>query len=262
MRQLEQYVRGSQLPDLKPKRPALLRPSSIPARTASGGLGSSRGEAQTPFDNFVPAGDAEVGNGSATVLTVLDTGATSNKLSGNGAFPSVVAQLPVKSTQLRFGQVQLARVHFEGANLAGVRLLPPLDEVVSGPRIFECRVVITFGEKFLDFRPIETSLHHSMAVFYMTGRIVSPGAFARPTINSRFVHNYGSSNWLNLQQAISEKSLPGFNSEKYSSGRFVNDSFLAASYRASDDVFTSGLIVDILYDEMTGRAHFPNLNFI
>lgn len=49
MRQLEQYVRGSQLPEPKPKRPALLRPSSVPARTASGGLGSSRGEAQTPF---------------------------------------------------------------------------------------------------------------------------------------------------------------------------------------------------------------------
>lgn len=49
MRQLEQYVRGSQLPEPKPKRPALLRPSSIPARTASGGLGSARGEAQTPF---------------------------------------------------------------------------------------------------------------------------------------------------------------------------------------------------------------------
>ena len=49
MRQLEQYVRGSQLPEAKPKRPALLRPSSVPARTASGGLGSSRGEAQTPF---------------------------------------------------------------------------------------------------------------------------------------------------------------------------------------------------------------------
>lgn len=49
MRQLEQYVRGSQLPEAKPKRPALLRPSSVPARTASGGLGSARGEAQTPF---------------------------------------------------------------------------------------------------------------------------------------------------------------------------------------------------------------------
>lgn len=49
MRQLEQYVRGSQLPETKPKRPALLRPSSVPARTASGGLGVSRGEAQTPF---------------------------------------------------------------------------------------------------------------------------------------------------------------------------------------------------------------------
>ena len=49
MRQLEQYVRGSQLPEPKPKRPALLRPSSVPARTASGGLGSARGEAQTPF---------------------------------------------------------------------------------------------------------------------------------------------------------------------------------------------------------------------
>lgn len=49
MRQLEQYVRGSQLPEPKPKRPALLRPSAVPARTASGGLGSARGEAQTPF---------------------------------------------------------------------------------------------------------------------------------------------------------------------------------------------------------------------
>lgn len=49
MRQLEQYVRGSQLPEPKPKRPALLRSSAVPARTASGGLGAARGEAQTPF---------------------------------------------------------------------------------------------------------------------------------------------------------------------------------------------------------------------
>jgi hypothetical protein len=48
MRELEQYVRGAQLPEPKASRPALLRPSSVPARTASGGLGR-RGEAQTPF---------------------------------------------------------------------------------------------------------------------------------------------------------------------------------------------------------------------
>ena len=48
MRELEQYVRGSQLPEPKPNRPAILRPSSVPARTVSGGLGR-RGEAQTPF---------------------------------------------------------------------------------------------------------------------------------------------------------------------------------------------------------------------
>lgn len=73
MRQLEQYVRGSQLPEAKPKRPALLRPSSIPARTASGGLGVSRGEAQTPFENYVPAGgDGGGGSGEVTPLPVGD----------------------------------------------------------------------------------------------------------------------------------------------------------------------------------------------
>lgn len=72
MRQLEQYVRGSQLPDLKPNRPALLRPSAVPARTASGGLGSARGEAQTPFENYVPATDGGGSSGDVTPLPVGD----------------------------------------------------------------------------------------------------------------------------------------------------------------------------------------------
>lgn len=262
MRAVEEYVRATQLPERAAPRAQVLRPSATPARTASGGLAAIRPEAQTPFDQYTPLGEGDGGTGLATILPVSNTGATSNKLSDNGAFPSVVGQLPVKFTQIQFGQVRLARVHFDGANLAGIRLLPPVDENVGGSRVFECRAVITFGEKFLDFRPIEATLHHFMAVFYMTGRIVSPGTFAKTTINSRFSSEYGSSNWFNLQEALSEKNLPGFNSEKGSAGEFLNNRFLAASYRATDAMFTSGLIVDLLYDELTGRAHFPNVNYI
>ncbi len=221
-----------------------------------------RPEAQTPFDNYVPETD-DVGGDSGAVKSLIasNTGETSNKL-GGFASQSVVGQVPVKSAQLRFGEARLARAHFDGANLAGLRLLPPIGDTHGGQRLFECRVLMTFGEKHLNFSPIQTRYHNFMAAIYMTGRIVSPGVHAQPTINERLIHNYGSQGWVNLQDALSQKGLPGFNSEKDATGKFVNNNFFAASYGASDEIFTSGVVVDLIYDERTGRVHVPNVNFI
>jgi len=133
MRQLEQYVRGSQLPDLKPKRPALLRPSSIPARTASGGLGSSKGEAQTPFENYVPAGGEGGSTGEVTPLPVGDV----TLLDHSSGTPIDISQ--ASSVVLRMN----SRLHIFPFIVS--------ERNPGGSRVWKCDVFIEPGGVPLDF---------------------------------------------------------------------------------------------------------------
>lgn len=161
MRELEQYVRGSQLPEPKPTRPALLRPSSVPARTASGSLGR-RGEAQTPFESYVPLGDGGGSSGEVTPLPVGDV----TLLDHSSGTPIDVSQ--ASSVVLRMNSLlHIFPFTVSARNLGGNRVWKCDLFIEPGgvPLQFDNISNVFNGSSFLDGGPDET-LPDGTRVFY------------------------------------------------------------------------------------------------